>query len=388
MVAALVVLCAGMGQVLLNSADTIQTVLLTSYPGKRFIQGGNIDNFIQFLRYPGNLFFPFQDTGMPRNVCENASMIDFFPMGFILSVIVLEREKKVDKCLAAMLMIDIFLIAWNLLTFPAWYAKITLLSMVQPGRNLLIIEYLNLLILARALLLYQKGIKKGLSLSIGICATIMAVMYSRKVLGEYLTIKKALVCCVFFGIIFVSILCFQNLYAKRIFTVGTVLLFLMAGVGVNPVQQGLEVVYGNPLTQKIQTIAEREDGRWLVINAPSLYANLLPMAGAKAINSVNVYPQSELWERLDPEGAYDDIYNRYAHISLSMTEETSWFELTFTDSFTLHLNESDLPLLEPDFILTKGKLNFNSSDGMLELLDQVEDFYIYKIQFHENAIVR
>ena len=94
---------------------------------------------------------------MPRNVCENASMIDFFPMGFILSVIVLEREKKVDKCLAAMLMIDIFLIAWNLLTFPAWYAKITLLSMVQPGRNLLIIEYLNLLILARALLLYQNG---------------------------------------------------------------------------------------------------------------------------------------------------------------------------------------------------------------------------------------
>lgn len=42
------------------------------------------------------------------------------------------------------------------------------------------------------------------------------------------------------------------------------------------------------------------------------------MSGASVINSTNTYPDLEKWSKIDEEGKYEDVYNRYAHINVEI----------------------------------------------------------------------
>ena len=88
------------------------------------------------------------------------------------------------------------------------------------------------------------------------------------------------------------------------------------------------------------------------INHP-IVKNIFPMYGLKTINSVNIYPNIELWKRIDEDGKYEDIYNRYAHIKMVIDSriDNAEFILQRPDSFIVKITEDDLKSLEIKYIV-------------------------------------
>ena len=62
----------------------------------------------------------------------------------------------------------------------------------------------------------------------------------------------------------------------------------------------------------------------------------------KTINAVNFYPDLKKWNLIDSKGKYTDVYNRYYHTEVRLTNEKTSFDLKQADMFILNLNVSDI----------------------------------------------
>lgn len=150
----------------------------------------------------------------------------------------------------------------------------------------------------------------------------------------------------------------------------------------NPIRQGAAFLQQDSLIKEIRTIEQEEPGIWIVENAGYPLINIPVLAGAPTINSTNVYPNLERWSQLDPEGSNEEIYNRYAHILITLTdEEATEFELRQADVFHLTLNIEDLPKLGGSYILTTRNLDeLANSKIQLQLVSQIKSYFIYKVE--------
>ena len=54
---------------------------------------------------------------------------------------------------------------------------------------------------------------------------------------------------------------------------------------------------------------------WIVDTDFFIYNNLPTIIGAQAVNSVQTYPDSILWQKLELENK-ENIWNRYAHLNI------------------------------------------------------------------------
>ncbi|HEM5084111.1 TPA: hypothetical protein U1218_002223, partial [Streptococcus suis] len=77
-----------------------------------------------------------------------------------------------------------------------------------------------------------------------------------------------------------------------------------------------------------------KESKWIVDSIGYPLTNIPLVAGAPTLNSTNAYPNLELWKSLDTNGQYDEIYNRYAHVIIELTNsEETVFELLHPDAF-------------------------------------------------------
>ena len=75
--------------------------------------------------------------------------------------------------------------------------------------------------------------------------------------------------------------------------------------------------------------------------------------GIKAINAVNFYPDFEKWELIDENHEYSDVYNRYAHIIITLTDQpTTMDNSTAPDMVNLNLNVQDIKKWNVDYIMS------------------------------------
>lgn len=96
---------------------------------------------------------------------------------------------------------------------------------------------------------------------------------------------------------------------------------LVGGGLVNPVCSGLDNVYKLPVVQQIEKLNSQEEGMWVVTGDAFMYENLPTVVGAKTLNSVATYPDEKLWEDLGLSDQ-DQYWNRYAHVSVEIGDET------------------------------------------------------------------
>ena len=119
---------------------------------------------------------------------------------------------------------------------------------------------------------------------------------------------------------------------------------------------------------------EDPDAVWL--STPGgLISDLPIMVGAPTINCINVYPNLELWSKVDEDGKYTDVYNRYAQIQANLTEEETKFELLVPDVFVVSLNYKDLNRLNVDYLLSTTEYNYEN----LEFVKGGNGYYIYHV---------
>lgn len=379
-------LSIGMIYILAKSGGTISSVMNTVYPGGSAETGGN--QFSRLFLYPGNLFFAFSRELTYANFCELAVYFDFFPMGIILTGWVLFKQKKADIFLILMLLANTALILWCLFSWPEWLAKATLLSYSKPVRAFLAVGFLNILLLIKALVLFEGGFSKWIKVGAALLMSVVITLLSRELYEGYLDLKMSiLILFLLFGSFYV-ILRGNKEWARKVLLMISLVIIFVAGLFVNPVVSGLDAIYQQDLIKKIQQINSAENGLWIVDSGAEIgfpVINLPLMAGAPTINSTNVYPTLERWHLLDPDGSEEEIYNRYAHISMNLTNmnnETN-FVLKSPDLFEVNLNIADLEKLEVSYVFSKRDLTMLSNEKISfdELADE-NGFKLYAINYN------
>ena len=137
---------------LLKSGNTIHNIISTAYPGKRISNGGG--NFLDLFHYPYTLTLALTSLSFYINTeiwGLFTSFFDFFPLGIILSLIVLFKQKTKNKLLLFMLFLWLFLFIYVSFGFPEFLSKITLMSYATSFRAFSVLSFLNLFLLIYSL---------------------------------------------------------------------------------------------------------------------------------------------------------------------------------------------------------------------------------------------
>jgi len=368
---------------LINSLDVVNATLSTIYPGKRFITGGY--GWSQLFDYFNTIYLPFRDS---PNSSEFSQYIGLFPIPLLMAgwlSIKNFKNKKHDPLMIILIATAIFLGFWNVFELPSFIAKITLMYMSFPERSNIVIGLICIYLMVHIMAVYQQDdkttlTKKAISVICTVVIVIAGLLYSYDILPGYLSLKMALLSGIVLGFP-MMILLQNNRKLNKFISVYLILLLLGVGATVNPVSKGLSVIYEKPFAKEVQKIVKADpDGRWIVVGVEMLIQDYMVANGAKVINSVNFYPNIELWDKIDTEKKYADVYNRYARVSIELTKTPTTFSLPHPDVFVINLNNNDICVLKVDYIAVKDEMTNFITDKMNLVQTYNEDgIRIYKV---------
>ena len=365
-------------RIFIKSKETIDIVRNTVYPGTRFETGGGI--FLELFRWAINLFTPYNEHNIISNTCELSVFIDFFPIPYIFAAYLIFKQKVKDKLLIILSIYSLFIFIYMTIGFPNFLSKISLLYNSQSLRIIQIFGMINIFVLIRSLHLYKPNIKIIQAIILSSLLALFIVFFSYQYQEKYLNMFMMTILFISLFIIFLSLLQYKNDKLKKIFLTTSSLFVIISSIYINPIRYGLDVIYDSNLYKSIKEISSKDnEGLWITcFAAPS---SISIISGAPTINSVNAYPNLERWKILDADSKYNDIYNRYAHITvniISNTNRINKFELLSADHFQLNLTLEDLIKINTKYILSDINLkNFNMEN--IKLIKQVDNFFIYSI---------
>lgn len=366
-----------------RSWDTIQLTMNTVYPGNRVeLTPLDISFFGSVI---GNFFTPFWDMSLPVNSVENAAMLSFMPLGTVLAVFLMIRRKKPDSLSIILLVLSAVFFVYVFVGFNELAANVTLLRFSTPGRALPMLHLAQFLLLYRSLALLQKPLRVKSVLILGTVSWLCILFPAFSYCSGYLeNLSFSLGAGAMLLLMLLLPAACGRRHIRQIFSVFAALTVFFTGILVNPVQQGIGELTGSAAHEMVSAVTARDsEGLWIVEGGGYPLINLPITAGAPTINSSNVYPALERWRLFDADGSEEEIYNRYAHITITLAQEETHFEpLTAADVFTLHLNPSDLQTLNVKYILTLRDLSeFTTPDTEFTKLDEQGDFLIYQINY-------
>ena len=367
------------GRILSKSWDTIITTLNTAYPGKRvLLEKGSPVVYVGFIVNSLLTIVTSFD-----NPCDMSVMMDFWPIGLILLAIYVFKEKKKDILITLSLIFVLILNSYYLFSAPEWLAKISLLSRSWYGRIYQVFGLLNIFILFRILSNTEFKFKKILSIVISVLVSAICIVGVKYYYPTKISLVMAGALFVTFTLIFFSILRYTE--NKKMFTWVIVIFMLVIGGLVNPVRSGINLVTEDPLLNAIEKINNEEEGLWSLIEIGLPEINLPNVVNAKTLNSTNVYPNLELWKKIDKENKYEDIYNRYAHIFITLVpnEEETKFELLAPDVIRIFIRYDDLKVLGVNYLVRGAKLPKMEKTDQIELEEKYKDdnYIIYKVNY-------
>lgn len=400
--AVIVIGCAGVTAVILyamnKSAETIRITSQTVYPGERFETGGGC--FANINEYINNIWMTLTGyvPGTGNNVCENSRFIDFFPLCYIPAFVVLIRDRIKDKLLIILTALSLFFGIWCVAGFPSFLAKITFMYNSPAGRTVIIFGFCNIMLLIRGMALMTKPLGRGVSAAAaGVCVLVPAVsnfVFNGSFYAEQTLPKLALFAAsvIVFAAVFYLVL---RRGAKNVRPVLGVLVFAVAFTGgmlVNPLRRGVDAIENVPWVSEINEIGNSAENSgdgsydrrlWLVDNEFLPASNLPLLCGRTTFNATAVYPDMETLGVLDPTGRYNEIYNRYAHItSVIVAEGEPRFESGGADDrFIVYLTLDDAKKIGVYYITSRRSLDgMETENTKLVRLNDSSEYYIYKLQ--------
>ena len=373
-IASVAILGVLIAHILLNSLETLKILMNTVYPGSE-VFNGQFD-LRYFFNYVPSAYFPIMPEGIPDNVVERSTFIDFFPVPLILSFIVLFYQKTKDKLLYGLLALYFILAVFLLVALPDSIISLTLRSHVRTSRIICVIGFVGCLILIRSISSLREFADKKLIIPISVVLSAIVVYSSTFVFNEYYATWMIAVLVAFYSI-FISIIFFSySPKGKKAFLISCIALAFLTGALVNPVDSGTDVVFESNYIHEVESIVHNDsDANWIVTD---LYLNSLIPVGAETVNSINTYPDLDKWHTLDPNGQYEDVYNRYSHICVIFQDEKpTEFLLYSPDIIHLYLNVNDLEKLNVTYISTPEDLTKFSNDNVT--FNQIYEENNYKI---------
>lgn len=354
-----------------QSWDTLQAVANSVYPGERLIKGGKVAPSFYTGLYA--LTFPFLAPSNGGNASALSGFICFAPAGLLLTFYRLFVQKQKDTFAWVLLGIEAFFGIFLLIGVSPVFAKLTLLS--QCNRAEIAVAMVDIILLFRGLAygsIQSVGLKWGFTfISVVLNA---AALWINLNIHPLLLAVLILVYALFFALIF-----HHRPENSRLVAFSLICLMLMAGSFVNPIQKGLDCVTELKLVKALNQMQDENDdmyafeGDWPVTNAPLL-------AGKRCWNSTQAYPNIEKWKALDPSGEFENIYNRFCHISLEMVESHNTFVLVNNDHIKVSLTGSDLIALGIDYLITAKDYSMGMKGCQLIHKATADVYNIYEVK--------
>lgn len=356
----------------------------TIYPGQRSESGGG---GLAWIFYSiSSIFFPLREVANP---CEASGFVCLFPIPILLGICTIVRsakKKQYDPLLISLVVLSIFF-AFMYFVGNGFIAKITLLYLTPAVRLRPVFELVCLLIMVRLLSSYQTTKIPHKPALLAIVTAIITAILVRLGSAQIATYAGeaymgSTMTCAAFIIYYIAIYCLLDNRKQTSYLLGAIAL-LFAGyqfLTIHPLRTGIDVYTDKPVAEKIRELsAENEDALWLT--SSSTLSSYAVANDARVINSVNYYPTIDRWRQLDSEGKYADIYNRFAHIGITIeTEAPTNFHLygSIPDSFHLDLNYKDVCLLNLTYFLSDRE--YDDIPGWSQNLIYSEDgMYIYHL---------
>lgn len=368
-----------MGHILSNSLDTIKIILNTSYPGSQVFNGGGTFNAL--LYYVPTIFYPLIQDNLSINVCNYSVFVDLFPIPLILSGITLFYQKTKDKLLVGLLILYSLFIIFYIVTFPDLIIDLTLRSHIKTARLPSVITFIGILILIRSISNLKELNHRRLIVLVSAILAIIMCYLSCFEYGDYYLSFMPIVIVIIYSILFSVSFLASSKRNQKIFLICVIALSFLTGAFVNPIDYGADVIYESDFFHHVEKIVEDDSNAIWVTNG--MDCNCLVPAGAKTVNSVNTYPDLEKWQKIDEKDQYYEIYNRYAHISVNLQDETDTsFKLPQADFFQVKLNVNDLEKLNVSYIATdKNYEKFSNENVTFEKIYTDHEFKIYHVRY-------
>lgn len=350
----------------------------TVYPGHRVSNGGYIWNKLWY--YLQNFLYPFKDVGNPS---EYGTTCNLFPIPLLVGLIYLIRSKKKDWLIAMLLGVMTLLLVYTSVGIPAWLSKITLLSNSTPERtaDVVAIGCIYLLIVMLSKDFTTKKIPIGIVFFGAVLVVGISAYISTTDFPEYMPLV-AIIVLVSIVSLFASILIYRYKQGMRnAIIIVMMLLIVVSGICIRPVQHGFDAIDSKPLALKIQEIDAKDPDQLWIADSSIILPGFSIACGAKTINSVNTYPNMELWKKLDPTGQYNEVYNRYEHISLDFTNEATSFELIQADAIKCHLAYRDFEKTGVKYIISNNNLSIDNEYVQLQMIYNEAGSAIYQVVY-------
>ena len=167
---------------------------------------------------------------------------------------------------------------------------------------------------------------------------------------------------------------------KKTCVVSAIAIMLVAGGLVNPIQKGLDCVYEQPAYKLVKEVHDADTSALWAAEPSNISSNLLITAGAPTVNSINVYPILERWHNIDENYESEEIYNRYAHIALTLKKEgDAEFKLSSPDAFHVTLTLTDAKKIGIKYVFTTNNLEETLGSSSVSLVSQTGVYRVYEL---------
>ena len=357
--------------------EYILAISNTVYPGHRVNNGGFA--IPRMFSYFQNGLFGFKDIG---NASEESSLFSLFPIPLIAAIYQWILTKKKDWFLSGMIGISIVYIVYSTTGLPSVIAQITLLSYCTPTRILPIIGIVQVYMMVRVLSVNQcerKFLLRPAAIAIGSATAILGILYTATNFPGYMEIGWIIVSFIVVVLAGIVILTRTNQKVQRTFEIGISCISIFIAMSIRPISIGLDSIFSKPVAKEIQNICSTyKRSKWIGYNDIRI-SGFLVACGAPTINSVNTYPNYEIWNVLDPERKYESYYNRYAHIAVNFIDGETNVEMIQEDYIRLNLSYDDISKIDCNYIFSMEPLNASGHHVSFDEIYNENGCYIYNV---------
>lgn len=375
-IAAFTMILGVSGYFVYTAKDSIAAMMGTVYPGQRLEVGGNFD--FKFLSsYIFNWLMPYRNVPF-SNTSELSSFISFLPLTIAIFFF-RDRKKDNNKLKLSLFIYILIMLSYMIIGYPVILAKVTLLSFVPAGRMAVVLgltsTYLFLMIVPD--LIESKKVNNKIVGIIVLLVTLFMFVPQYHTEVQYYMCKSGVITA---AMIFMLISFFVlKGYGNQLVSFG-IAFVLIGGFAVNPIARTLAPIFEKEVSKQITAINEESSGKWVALD-DIIGGNLLYANGVKSFNGVQYYPDLNMWQKLDESGKYEEVYNRYAHVLVELTNQETNFELVQADIVKVNLDVNDLSETGIKYLLSHKNLDeFNSEKTIFTELyyNDVDKVYIYQ----------
>jgi hypothetical protein len=336
----------------LTRRDTISAVLGTVYPGQRTVPPGESGraDLVDLLSAPfqRSLQLPLEWglAGGSQSESSSPLLLGLFlavPLGGVL-ISTWRRHRRVDWLVSAVLAVQAITLAY--LFVPGWgpVARLLLLDRSSPQRLrsvFAIMAVVSIVVLADRL--RSSGWKVPWSAAVVGGGT--ALLASAFVWRELDASGSPLVPSLYALSITALLAAAVVLVSRRLVTMGAVLVLICSaviGVGVNPLYRGVvDLRNDSEAGRAVHRIAERDpDAAWVGVGSLLSTATLM-QTGTYGYSGIQTYPPTLMWDRIDPQHRYEQVWNRLAHVNWEAGSGPPRPRTTYADQIFLTFDACD-----------------------------------------------